>query len=588
MFLQLIFLSFLFSFSIEITGFCRINKDFQVNTNFTESQQAGSLASFEGEGRFLAVWESEHEQRSYFDIFGQFFNSTGGKIGEEFKISNDTSSIEQSPELANLANGGYLVIWESWNVGLNNVIKCQIFFNNGTKNGDEFVVHQSADIYSESPTVCGLLNEGFVVGDLQESPAIADLSNGGFVVVWMNYNSSISLYNILGQIFTENGTPVWDVFQANDNDGNNKRGPSVSSLPNGCFVVVWESISLDGLYEIVAQIFWINGTKNGEKIPINEKRSTKPESPEVVVVSENGFLVVWHSYNNDGSSYGIFAQIVSLNGTKNGSNFQVNEFVISSQINPDAAPLFDDESFVVIWESDYQDENEWGIFGQIFTRESGNVVGTIPDQHYDIGDPISFNISSGLFVFDNISDIEYSSELQNGDQLPPWIDFNPLSYFFYGVAQQAFNQTIKVIANKYQCSFELFAPFQLVVFDTISCNISNFSTTVTMYSSFEFVFPENLFSFSVPSAISTNMTLLNGDPLPYYLHYDPDESRLFGTASGLEEMDLKIIGTENIFNTQAYSILHIFKTYPQVSSVSFLFPNYLVDLMIIFILGIIL
>jgi hypothetical protein len=74
----------------------------------------------------------------------------------------------------------------------------------------------------------------------QEYPSITSLSNGGFVVVWESNGQDGSYDGVYGQRFDSNGNKVGSEFQVNTWTTDWEDHPSITSLPNGGFVVVWE------------------------------------------------------------------------------------------------------------------------------------------------------------------------------------------------------------------------------------------------------------------------------------------------------------------------------------------------------------
>jgi hypothetical protein len=83
-------------------------------------------------------------------------------------------------------------------------------------------------------------------------------------------------------------------------------------------------------------------------------------------------VVVWSS-THDGSAYGIFSQRYASSGTPLGAEFRVNTYTTDVQIRP-AVAADASGNFVVVWESDFQDGSEYGVFGQRYSS-SGAPLG---------------------------------------------------------------------------------------------------------------------------------------------------------------------------------------------------------------------
>ena len=57
---------------------------------------------------------------------------------------------------------------------------------------------------------------------------------------------------------------------------------------------------------------------------VNTYTNKKQEDPAVATLADGGYVIVWESENQDGSSKGIFAQPYHADGSPNGLELQVN------------------------------------------------------------------------------------------------------------------------------------------------------------------------------------------------------------------------------------------------------------------------
>jgi len=83
-------------------------------------------------------------------------------------------------------------------------------------------------------------------------------------------------------------------------------------------------------------------------------------------------VVVWQSYPQDGSDYGVFGQRFASSGAPQGTEFQVNTYTTSDQNAPAVASAATG-NFVAVWASEHQDGSEDGVFGQRYV-----VLGATP------------------------------------------------------------------------------------------------------------------------------------------------------------------------------------------------------------------
>jgi hypothetical protein len=95
-----------------------------------------------------------------------------------------------------------------------------------------------------------------------------------------------------------------------------------------------------------------------------------------VATSNGGTIATWVSYSQDGSGSGIFAQRFSPDGTKVGGEFLVAVRARDDQRAP-RIDMFEDDRFVIVWESDDQDGSGIGVFGRVFSSDGTPLTGDI-------------------------------------------------------------------------------------------------------------------------------------------------------------------------------------------------------------------
>src|SRR5215470_19058155 len=87
----------------------------------------------------------------------------------------------------------------------------------------------------------------------------------------------------------------------------------------------------------------------GTEFQVNTYTSKNQEDPAVCRAADGSFVVVWESdADQDGESYGIFAQRYASNGAELGTEFQVNTYTTNSQEDPRVC-CSADGNFVVVW-----------------------------------------------------------------------------------------------------------------------------------------------------------------------------------------------------------------------------------------------
>ncbi|KKL98464.1 hypothetical protein LCGC14_1824160, partial [marine sediment metagenome] len=327
----------------------KIGNEFRINTYTLNSQAAPSVTSL-NDGNFIVIWQSYGQDGDGYGIYGQIFNADGTKSGSEFPVNTYTTNYQQLPSVASLSNGAFVVTWQSlYQDGDGDGVYGQIFNADGTKSGSEFQINTYTTTY-------------------QMRSSVTSLNNGKFVVAWQSDGDGWGVY---GQLFNADGTKNGSEFPVNTYTTGAQVIPSVSSLSNGQFVVTWQSRDQDGDdYGVYGQIFNADGTKSGSEFQVNTYTTNYQEAPSIASLNNDKFVVTWTSgvfsgLGQDGDGMGVYGQIFNADGTKSGSEFQVNTYTTSHQSNPSVASLRNGQ-FVVTWDSNDQDGNGGGVYGQIF------------------------------------------------------------------------------------------------------------------------------------------------------------------------------------------------------------------------------
>jgi hypothetical protein len=236
----------------------------------------------------------------------------------------------------------------------------------------------------------------------QAFAAVSHDAVGNFVVVWHGYFQDGDSLGVFGQRFDSLGLKQGGEFQVNSFTLNQQWIADVSHDSSGNFVVVWESGQDGDSLGIFGQRFDSLGMKLGAEFQINSHTSAGQRRPAVAHDSIAGnFAVVWNSENQDGNDNGVFGQRFDSLGGKQGSEFQVNSNTISSQYYKDVA-MDAGGNFVVVWQGAYQDGGGlWGIFGQRFDSLGGQQGGEFQINSYTTSiqvQPAVASDAAGTFV----------------------------------------------------------------------------------------------------------------------------------------------------------------------------------------------
>lgn len=394
-------------------SFKPLGSEIQVNA-VSHSQSTPSVTMLSGGGH-VVVWVSSNQDGGGRGIYGQRYDAAGDAVGSEFLINTTTDYDQNLPKVAALACGGFVVTWmdgdEDWGYGAadgedgsGQGIFAQRYDGAGAKAGTEFQVNSYTTSDQTNPEITALSGGGFVVtweskdqdGDArgvygqrysangvtvgaefqintatasaQYLPAISALANNGFVVTWASLGQDGDGWGIYAQRYDLSVTPVGSEFRVNSTTASSQNQPSVATLTDGGFVVVWTDAHSD---QIVGQRFDASGNAVGTEFAINTNAGS---DPVIAALHDGGFVVTWTS-DTDGSNTGVAGQAFDASGNLVGGEIQVNSTTNGYQDTPTVVGL-SNGNFLTYWKSSGSGNGNNGILGQLFTASS-SATGTV-------------------------------------------------------------------------------------------------------------------------------------------------------------------------------------------------------------------
>jgi hypothetical protein len=145
--------------------------------------------------------------------------------------------------------------------------------------------------------------------------------------------------------------------------------------------------------------------------------------PSVAMDSTGDYVITWHSYNQDGSSSGVYAQMFDVNGNRvlpagcaePDCNTSTGEFLVNTDTNliQDRARVAMDHNgnFVVTWENFNFEASNWEVKAQLFNSNGSKKGSEFPVNTYTTSyqhSPTTAMDSDGDFV------IAWQSGYQDG------------------------------------------------------------------------------------------------------------------------------------------------------------------------------
>ncbi|KAJ3442000.1 hypothetical protein M0812_14022 [Anaeramoeba flamelloides] len=309
---------------------------------------------------------------------------------------------------------------------------------------------------------------------LQKKTKIVLISLYFFFLIYFNLELSCCLCESTSNYCTRTYQPerIGSEFQVNTHTNNNQENPSIAAI--GCqnqkFVICWQSEGQDGSYDgIFAQVFnSTDGSKIGNEFQVNNYTSYDQKEPLVAsigrgssmgnskkICSENKekFVISWQSYGQDGSYYGVYAQVFnSTDHSKIGLEFLVNNITNDDQVHPAISPIYGkdyvDDKFVIAWSSELEGVDGTEIFAQVFNSTDSSKI----DPEFQVNTySESFQYSPDISSLWNQKNTEEGEDEENDKFVISWIKDE--SYEGYGeeVYAQVFNSTDhSKIGNEFQ------------------------------------------------------------------------------------------------------------------------------------------
>ncbi|MEN6459328.1 MAG: hypothetical protein ABFC63_10400 [Thermoguttaceae bacterium] len=369
------------------------SSDIATSSGTTNSTDVTTDIAMNSAGDYVIVWTTDHYGDGG-DIAFQRYDQYGEKVGSETIVNAHTTTIDTSGNVVYSDNGvqtncavamdsygDYVIVWSgsgnltgtSSDSSLDSTgIYAQIYDKNGDAVGSAILINQ---------TTAGT----------QSLPSVAMDANGDFVVTWTSESLDGSGLDVYARRFSVQGTALSDEFLVNTTTTNTQKNSSVAMDDNGDFVIVWQSSGQDGYdWGVFGQYYASSGTKSGSEFQVDTVTSDKQINASVAMDSDGDFVVVYSSFGQDSSGYGVYARRYTSAGVaRDTAEFQVNETTLNWQVNPDVA-MADDGSFVVTWSSFGQDNydssianptKDYGIYARMYTASGADATDATGDAY---------------------------------------------------------------------------------------------------------------------------------------------------------------------------------------------------------------
>ena len=290
-----------------------------VNT-FTAGTQrlyeSGNALAASPSGDYIVTWSSSNQDGNGSGVYAQRFLANGDPVGTEFCVHSSTGGDQQRSSVA-VSPSGAVVVWESYGQdGDHSGVFAQRFDSSGQPIGAEFQANATTLGYQGTPTS-------------------ACLAGGQTAIIWAGKGTG-DVSGIFGRLYDSAGNPLSNECLINSETAYQQQNPAVAALPDGGFLVAWESCgNADGdASGVYVQRLDATGTRVGGPTLVNTTIASFQQYPAIGVGPQGEYCIAWESYLQDGSEHGIYARRYSSSGQRAGSEFAVNAFTENDQVNP--------------------------------------------------------------------------------------------------------------------------------------------------------------------------------------------------------------------------------------------------------------
>ncbi len=311
---------------------------FRINAAGLGEQEYPQVALL-ADGGAMVVWQGGPLGSP--KVYARFLAADGTFASGDIQVNSYPQGRQERPQVAVLKDGTATVVWASYGQdGSHYGVFAQRLTARGDKIGEEFMVNQRTSLSQRTPAVAALPDGRFVViwaSEKENAPGTPIAGQEGYATAGPGrvvQPFDVSLY---GRLFDGTG-PVGDEFKINSS-AFICANPAVSVDNIGGFLVVWSAhvgrVEVDGAvsargWDVRARAFTADGLPAGEETEMNERAYGDQFLPSAASVGGN-HLVAWISLGQDGSREGIYGRTVAGNGVPRGDEFRVNTITAGSQ-----------------------------------------------------------------------------------------------------------------------------------------------------------------------------------------------------------------------------------------------------------------
>lgn len=265
-------------------------------------------------GGAIVVWSQLGADAADFGIVSRLIGANGVPTEPARLVNSYSSGNQRGSAVAALTGGGYVAVWtsEGQTGGENVDIIARKIGANGAATGVEVVVSRAKSL-NQSPTIQGLANGGF---------AVAWCSLGGLAAPTAGGAAAASATVTLNQLVDDVSKVVWGVYAraydasaspttaevaVSNQPDNSQLKPSLSANEDA-IAVSWSGSGLDGSGTgIGGRVLSLGLVPLSDVVIVNERRRGDQETPTIISDGPGSFLAVWSNWQGLDSGMDLVA-----------------------------------------------------------------------------------------------------------------------------------------------------------------------------------------------------------------------------------------------------------------------------------------
>ena len=261
----------------------------------------GGLSQVAGlaEGGFVVVWQETSGGDC--NVFGRSYSAGGAPYGERWLVNGGTSGRQYGPQVAGLAEGGLAVVWRSDQVAGNGAYATYL----RTFNAQGVPISGDVELFGDHGDL----------GSLVIDPNLAALPSGGLAVVTSRRNCGDSAcqqnnLRVYGRLYDNQAQATGGDFMISpDSYDYQADQPVIAATPDGGLTAIWRQSEGGERFVIMGQRLDSLGGASGGVLVVNGGENWLRSDPRLAGDASGAVMAVWKSWQQDGGDYGIYGRV---------------------------------------------------------------------------------------------------------------------------------------------------------------------------------------------------------------------------------------------------------------------------------------